>query len=164
MIYLMGNHCIKFFPVLQILERIWYFLNALNYASPFHQYEVPIWHFKIIWLLNITENHCVNTPNSNSMFALLYGKSSYDVRNCFIFKVDQLGLEPRTSRLWVCCSNQLSYKSVQIWTAFAALCECKYTSYCWNLQEKRPTMLVCRPFSCIFGVHNAIDKRSYRCW
>ena len=25
--------------------------------------------------------------------------------------VDQLGLEPRTSRLWVCCSNQLSYKS-----------------------------------------------------
>ena len=24
-------------------------------------------------------------------------------------------------------------------------------------------MLVCRPFSCIFGVHNAIDKRSYRC-
>ena len=31
--------------------------------------------------------------------------------NCLIFKVDQLGLEPRTSRLWVCCSNQLSYKS-----------------------------------------------------
>ena len=27
--------------------------------------------------------------------------------------VDQLGLEPRTSRLWVCCSNQLSYKSVE---------------------------------------------------
>ena len=25
--------------------------------------------------------------------------------------MDQLGLEPRTSRLWVCCSNQLSYKS-----------------------------------------------------
>ena len=24
-------------------------------------------------------------------------------------------------------------------------------------------MLVCRPFSCIFGVHNAVDKRSYRC-
>ncbi len=68
------------------------FLNALNYANPFHQYEVPIWHFKIVWLLNITENHCVNTPNSNSMFALLYGKSSYDVRNCFIFNVDQLEL------------------------------------------------------------------------
>ena len=28
-----------------------------------------------------------------------------------IFKVDQPGLEPGTSRLWVCCSNQLSYKS-----------------------------------------------------
>ena len=26
-------------------------------------------------------------------------KSSYEIRNCFIFKVDQLGLEPRTSRL-----------------------------------------------------------------
>jgi hypothetical protein len=23
-------------------------------------------------------------------------------------------------------------------------------------------MLVCRPFSCIFGVHNAVDKRTYR--
>ena len=31
--------------------------------------------------------------------------------NSLIFNVDQLGLEPRTSRLWVCCSNQLSYKS-----------------------------------------------------
>ena len=75
------------------------FLNALNYANPFHQYEVPIWHFKIVWLLNITENHCVNTPNSNSLFTQLHKKSSYDVRNCFIFNVDQLGLEPRTSRL-----------------------------------------------------------------
>ena len=28
--------------------------------------------------------------------------------NCLIFKVGHLGLEPRTSRLWVCCSNQLS--------------------------------------------------------
>ena len=28
-----------------------------------------------------------------------------------IFSVDQPGLEPGTSRLWVCCSNQLSYKS-----------------------------------------------------
>ena len=33
--------------------------------------------------------------------------------NCLIFSVDQLGLEPRTSRLWVCCSNQLSYKSIE---------------------------------------------------
>ena len=22
----------------------------------------------IVWLLSITENHCVNTPNSNSLF------------------------------------------------------------------------------------------------
>ncbi len=45
------------------------------------------------------EYHSVNTPNSNSLFTQLHKKSSYDVRNCFIFKVDQLGLEPRTSRL-----------------------------------------------------------------
>ena len=32
-------------------------------------------------------------------------------RNCLISNVDQPGLEPGTSRLWVCCSNQLSYKS-----------------------------------------------------
>ena len=30
---------------------------------------------------------------------------------CLIINVDQPGLEPGTSRLWVCCSNQLSYKS-----------------------------------------------------
>ena len=35
-------------------------------------------------------------------------------RNCLISNVDQPGLEPGTSRLWVCCSNQLSYKSRQI--------------------------------------------------
>ena len=45
------------------------------------------------------EYHSVNTPNSNSLFMQLHKKSSYDVRNCFIFNVDQLGLEPRTSRL-----------------------------------------------------------------
>ena len=50
-------------------------LNALNYANPFHQYEEPIWHFKIVWLLSIKENHCVNTPNSNSLFTQLYKKA-----------------------------------------------------------------------------------------
>ena len=34
-------------------------------------------------------------------------------RKCLIFRVDQPGLEPGTSRLWVCCSNQLSYKSIE---------------------------------------------------
>ena len=33
MTYLMGNPCIKFFPILQTLERIWWFLNALTYAD-----------------------------------------------------------------------------------------------------------------------------------
>ena len=53
----------------------------------------------IIWLLNITEHHCVNTPNSNSLFTQLHKKSSCDIRNCFVIYVDQLGLEPGTSRL-----------------------------------------------------------------
>ena len=33
------------------------------------------------------------------LFTQLHKKSSYEIRNCFIFIVDQLGLEPRTSRL-----------------------------------------------------------------
>ena len=53
----------------------------------------------IIWLRSFAAHHDAKRPNSNSMFALLYEKSSYDVRNCFIFNVDQLGLEPRTSKL-----------------------------------------------------------------
>ena len=54
----------------------------------------------IIWLRRFTAHHGANIPNySNSMFALLYGKSSYEIRNCLIFNVDQLGLEPRASRL-----------------------------------------------------------------
>ena len=38
-------------------------------------------------------------------------KKKHLQNECRCFRVDQLGLEPRTSRLWVCCSNQLSYKS-----------------------------------------------------
>ena len=54
----------------------------------------------IICLRRFTAHHGANIPNySNSMFALLYGKSSYECRNCFIFNVYQLWLEPRTSRL-----------------------------------------------------------------
>ena len=34
-----------------------------------------------------------------------------NLRKSLIISVDQPGLEPGTSRLWVCCSNQLSYKS-----------------------------------------------------
>ena len=52
---------------------------------------------------------------------------------CLIIKVDQLGLEPRTSRLWVCCSNQLSYKS-DAFNAFSAECVCKSNSFILNKQ------------------------------
>ena len=38
--------------------------------------------------------------------------------NCLIISVDQPGLEPGTFRLWVCCSNQLSYKSNGIKQSF----------------------------------------------
>ena len=34
-----------------------------------------------------------------ALFTQLHKKSNYEIRNCFIFNVDQLGLEPRTSRL-----------------------------------------------------------------
>ena len=46
-----------------------------------------------------------------ALFTQTWKKELRDLRNSLIFSVDQLGLEPRTSRLWVCCSNQLSYKS-----------------------------------------------------
>ena len=59
--------------------------------------------FLIIWLLSFTECHCVNISNSGqfvyALFTQLYEKSSYDIRNCFIISVDQIGLEPMTSRL-----------------------------------------------------------------
>ena len=34
-----------------------------------------------------------------ALFTQEQEKSSYEIRNCLIFNVDQLGLEPRTSRL-----------------------------------------------------------------
>ena len=53
-------------------------------------------------------------------------KASTNVCKCLIINVDQLGLEPRTSRLWVCCSNQLSYKSKRNGFRY---CECKCTIF-----------------------------------
>ena len=42
---------------------------------------------------------CAGERSSESaLFTQPYEKSSYEFRNCF-FRVDQLGLEPRTSRL-----------------------------------------------------------------
>ena len=46
-----------------------------------------------------------------ALFTQRQEKRSCENRNSLILKVDQPGLEPGTSRLWVCCSNQLSYKS-----------------------------------------------------
>lgn len=38
-------------------------------------------------------------PNVASLFTQDHKKSSYEIRNCLIFFVDQPGLEPGTSRL-----------------------------------------------------------------
>ena len=43
-------------------------------------------------------------------------------RNSLIFSVDQPGLEPGTSRLWVYCSN--------LWATSPDSCGCKSTNYC----------------------------------
>ena len=45
------------------------------------------------------------------LFSKKKKKHLQKICKCLIIKVDQPGLEPGTSRLWVCCSNQLSYKS-----------------------------------------------------
>ena len=44
-------------------------------------------------------------------FTQWHEKRSYASVTPWLLVVDQPGLEPGTSRLWVCCSNQLSYKS-----------------------------------------------------
>ena len=53
--------------------------------------------------------------NSNRLFSHCFLKTKNQqlefLLSCLIISVDQPGLEPGTSRLWVCCSNRLSYKS-----------------------------------------------------
>ena len=43
----------------------------------------------IIWLLNITEHHCVNTPNSNSLFTHCLRRRTFLI-NFLIFKTHRL--------------------------------------------------------------------------
>ena len=50
-------------------------------------------------------------PFVYALFMQTWKKHLRETRKCLIYIVDQPGLEPGTSRLWVCCSNQLSYKS-----------------------------------------------------
>ena len=51
--------------------------------------------------------------DSRHLFTQTWKKHLRETRNCFIFKVDQLGLEPRTSRLWV-GKNDISWVFVLI--------------------------------------------------
>ena len=69
--------------------------------------------------------------------------------NSLIFNVDQPGLEPGTSRLWVCCSNQLSYKSKN-W-------ECKSTLKKWEIQTFLQKSTIC--VNCLM-----IGLRNWRLW
>ena len=75
--------------------------------------------------------------NSNRLFSHCFRKKKNQqlefLLSCLIFSVDQPGLEPGTSRLWVCCSNQLSYKSEKSgWSGASSFCDCKNRVFCWN--------------------------------
>ena len=51
-------------------------------------------------------------PFVYALFTQKKKKALAIARKCLILNVDQPGLEPGTSRLWVCCSNQLSYAAI----------------------------------------------------
>ena len=58
------------------------------------------------------------TPWFSQCFPQYENQRLREVSKSLILRVDQLGLEPRTSRLWVCCSNQLSYKSSEFFNSW----------------------------------------------
>ena len=70
--------------------------------------------------------------NSNRLFSHCFRKKKnqqlQNLCKLLISSVDQPGLEPGTSRLWVCCSNQLSYKSEIV---------CKDTRF-WGIMQIFP--------------------------
>ena len=79
----------------------------------------------LVRLRRLEQRYCVC-----ALFSQGHKKSSYEIRNCLIFFVDQPGLEPGTSRLWVCCSNQLSYKSGVSFCRMRG----KSNAFAWNMQ------------------------------
>ena len=72
-----------------------------------------------MWVNNVSEKlydtMWLKSRDWNKMFTHCLRKSMKKAANltltAWFLIVDQPGLEPGTSRLWVCCSNQLSYKS-----------------------------------------------------
>ena len=102
----------------------------MNLFAPYlrqHCSFSPKWHrsdvfLSVKWLKSaITEicwySICKTVKLKPFVFALFSQNENQrftDIRKSLISNVDQPGLEPGTSRLWVCCSNRLSYKS-DIW-------------------------------------------------
>ena len=84
-----------------------------------------------------------------ALFTQTWKKELYNLRNSLIFSVNQPGLEPGTSRLWVCCSNQLSYKSKN-W-------EYKSTLKKWEIQTFLQKSTIC--VNCLM-----IGLRNWRQW
>ena len=90
------------------------------------QRNVPQWNMSRSFCLlqkkyscHVIESYKDSTYKSRKLKQFVYAlftqtkkKALAITRKCLIFSVDQPGLEPGTSRLWVCCSNRLSYKSV----------------------------------------------------
>ena len=88
-------------------------------------------------LQKVAENGVELKPIVFALFTQTWKKHLRETRKCLIFSVDQTGLEPVTSRLWVCCSNQLSYKSeILQWIGRLMVpvfkCVCKDIYFYWN--------------------------------
>ena len=86
--------------------------------------------------------------NVYALFTQTWKKHLRETRKCLIFSVDQLGLEPRTSRLWVCCSNQLSYKSGDSLKSGSRMvqAERRELALCWGEAHSRRRLfkIVCK--------------------
>ena len=95
-------------------------------------------------LKDCTEFHTPTfSPRISPEFHNEQRKSGYIWCNRLIFSVDQPGLEPGTSRLCVCCSNQLSYKSkfpipISFSLSISALIGCKGTLFPLKIQIFSP--------------------------
>ena len=82
--------------VFRIVDSLWYLVSYKN--EKHHGFSV-----RSHVVMQVTRVFPLFSQNEKS--------ATWISSKLLIFSVDQPGLEPGTSRLWVCCSNQLSYKS-----------------------------------------------------
>ena len=88
-----------------------------------YAHDTPWYVFPLVFppYFGVKINEISGTYQGRSVFPLFSLKENQQPKNrlkLLIFIVDQPGLEPGTFRLWVCCSNQLSYKSNGIKQSF----------------------------------------------